>query len=69
MTRDKSRQRLRWWLRLLVVACCLVIPALCRDSGYNSAAEPRISSLLLFGVLAIAAAVAAIAVRMVRRSQ
>jgi hypothetical protein len=51
-----------------VLACCLCAMALCEEAPPVQHTEPVLNSLPLFGLLAVAAAVAALAVRMVRGS-
>ena len=52
-----------------ILICCLATPALCQDPVPGADQEPVMSLLMLFGVLGLAAAVAALAIKMVRRSQ
>ena len=54
---------------LSILICCLVAPALGQDPVQGADGEPVMSLLTLFGVVGLAAAVAALAIRMVRRSQ
>jgi hypothetical protein len=58
----------RHGLREAVLACCLAATALCQEAPPVQHTEPVLNSLPLFALLALAAAVAALAVRMVRRS-
>jgi hypothetical protein len=54
---------------LLILICSFATPAVCQDAAQGADGEPFMSLLALFGVVGLAAAVAALAIRMVRRSQ
>ena len=54
---------------LLILICCLAAPALCQNPVQGAGGESLISLLTLFGVVGLAAAVAALAIKMVRGSQ
>ncbi len=55
-------------IRRLLLVCGCAIAAVGQQPAPTREPEPLINSLPLFGLLAVAAAVAALAVRMVRRS-
>jgi hypothetical protein len=54
---------------LLILICCFATPAVCQEPVQGSDGDAFLSLLVLFGVVGLAAAVAALAIRMVRRSQ
>jgi hypothetical protein len=55
-------------IRRLLLLCGIATAAVGQQSAPVRETEPLVNSLLLFGLLAVAAAMAALAVRMVRRS-
>ena len=54
---------------LLILTCCFITPALCQDPVQSAGGDSFTSLLTMFGVLGLAAAVAALAIKMVRGSQ
>ena len=69
MTRGAIGRAGAWSFVLLILICCFATVAVCQEPAQVPAGEALLNSLPLFGVLGLAAAVAALAVRMVRRSQ